>query len=107
MPKNAPERQLLGTRYETVAASSSQALGPTGAVGDYIKSILVVPATTSPGAITLQDGSLGAITVFTGGATSVADLKPFLIELGMHSVSGAWTLVTGASVSAIGIGQFS
>ena len=36
--------------YETVAASqTAQALGATGAKGDFLSGVLVVPATTSPG----------------------------------------------------------
>jgi hypothetical protein len=92
--------------YETVAASqTAQVLGPTGAAGDYISGILVVPATTSPGAIALLDGAT-SITVFTGGATSVSNLVPFFVPLGMISVNGAWKITTGASVSCIGIGNF-
>jgi hypothetical protein len=93
-------------KYETVAASqTAQVLGPTGAVGDYISGILVTPANTSPGTIALLDGAT-SITVFTGGATSVSNLVPFFIPLGMISVSGAWKITTGASVSCIGIGNF-
>ncbi len=93
--------------YETVAASQTdQALGTAGAQGDYLAALLIVPATTSPGAVSIKDGSGSAITVFTGGASSVADLKPFLIELAIRSGSGAWKVTTGANVSAIGIGDF-
>lgn len=93
--------------YETVAAGQSdQALGATGAAGDYLRGILVIPATTSPGTIQIKDGSGSAITLFTGGATSVADLAPFFIELGLVSLAGAWKVTTGANVSAIGIGTF-
>lgn len=92
--------------YETVAASqTAQVLGATGATGDYISGILVVPASTSPGAIALLDGAT-SITVFTGGASSVSNLVPFFIPLGMISLSGAWKITTGASVSCIGIGNF-
>jgi hypothetical protein len=93
--------------YETVAASQTdQALGATGAAGDYLDSLLIVPATTSPGAVSIKDGGGSAITVFTGGATSVADLKPFSVKLGLTSLAGAWKVTTGANVSAIGIGNF-
>lgn len=96
--------------FETVAASQSdQAMGPAGAAGDVLTGILVVPASTSPGAVSIKDGSGSSITVFTGGATSVADLRPFLIQmgtLGIESRSGAWKVTTGANVSAIGIGYF-
>lgn len=92
--------------YETVAASqTAQVLGATGATGDYISGILVVPATTSPGNVLLLDNAT-SITVFAGGASSVSNLVPFFIPLGMISVSGAWKITTGANVSCIGIGNF-
>lgn len=92
--------------YETVAASqTAQVLGPTGATGDYISGILVVPASTSPGNVLLLDNAT-SITVFAGGASSLSNLVPFFIPLGMISVSGAWKITTGASVSCIGIGDF-
>lgn len=98
--------QLDGSEYETVAASqTAQVLGATGATGDFISGILVIPATTSPGNVLLLDNAT-SITVFTGGATSVSNLVPFFIPLGMFSVSGAWKITTGASVSCIGIGNF-
>ena len=80
-------------------------LGATGGTGDYISGILVVPATTSPGNVLLIDNAT-SITVFTGGSTSVSNLVPFFIPLGMISVSGAWKITTGSNVSCIGIGNF-
>lgn len=98
--------QLDGSEYETVAASQTgQVLGATGASGDYISKVVVIPATTSPGNVILIDNAT-SITIFTGGASSVSNLVPFVIDLGMTSVSGAWKLTTGANVSAIGIGNF-
>jgi hypothetical protein len=92
--------------YETVAASqTAQVLGATGAIGDYIKGVLVIPATTSPGVVTLLDGAT-SIPIFVGGATSVADLKPFFVPLGMKCLGAGWKITTGANVSAIGIGDF-
>lgn len=98
--------ETVDSEYETVAASSTaQVLGATGAAGDVIRGVLVIPATTSPGVVTLLDGAT-SIPLFVGGATSVSDLKPFLIPLNMKSASGAWKLTTGANVSAIGVGNF-
>jgi hypothetical protein len=92
--------------YETVAASQTQQiLGASGATGDYLAGVLVVPATTSPGSVIIVDNAT-SITVFTGGTSSVSNLVPFWIELGIRSVSGAWKITTGASVSVIGIGNF-
>lgn len=92
--------------YETVAAGQTdQMLGPTGAAGDYLSGLLVIPATTSPGAISIEDGATN-IPVFTGGANSVTSLTPFFIPLGIRSVSGGWEVTTGTNVAVIGIGKF-
>jgi len=92
--------------YETVAASqTAQVLGATGAVGDYVAGLLVVPATVSPGLVTLLDNAT-SIPVFVGGTNSILSLHPFFIPLGMKSVSGAWKVTTGANVSVIAIGNF-
>lgn len=95
------------SEWETVAASSTdQVLGPTGAIGDYLASLLIVPATTSPGAVSIKDGSGTAIPVFTGGASSVSNLVPFPAPLGIKSVAGAWKVTTGANVFVIASGNF-
>lgn len=92
--------------YETVAASqTAQVLGTAGSTGDVITGILVVPATTSPGNVILLDNAT-SITVFAGGATSVADLKPFWIPLGIKSASGPFKVTTGSNVSCIAVGDF-
>ncbi len=92
--------------WETVAASvSAQTLGATGAAGDHLAGVLVVPATTSPGNVIVLDNAT-SITVFTGGASSVSTLHPFYVPLGMKSVSGAWKLTTGSNVSCIAMGDF-
>ena len=97
----------FGKEYETVAASQSgQALGATGAAGDVLDGLLVVPASTSPGAVQIKDGSGSAITVFTGGASSVASLTPFFLRLGIVSTGGAWKVTTGANVSVVAVGDF-
>jgi hypothetical protein len=92
--------------YETVAASqTAQIIGGAGAIGDYIGGVLIVPATTSPGSVALLDNAT-SITIFTGGASSVADLAPIWVPLKMFSVSGAWKITTGANVSVIAVGKF-
>jgi len=92
--------------YETVAASqTAQVIGASGAAGDYMAGILVIPATTSPGNVLLLDNAT-SITVFTGGAGSVSNLVPFFIPMGMNSVTGAWKVTTGANDSCIAVGNF-
>jgi hypothetical protein len=94
--------------YETVAASlTDQVMGATGATGDYLEGVLVIPATTSPGAVQIQDGAGTEITIFAGGAGSVPSLIPFFVPVGAVSRAGAWSITTGANVSAIGVGMFS
>lgn len=96
-----------GSSYETVAASQTdQVMGATGATGDFLSGLLVIPATTSPGAISIKDGAGSAIPVFTGGASSVSNLVPFFIVIGAKSLAGAWKVTTGANVSVIGVGNF-
>ena len=66
---------------------------------------IVVPATTSPGVVTIKDLSTAVIS-FPGGASSVADLTPFFIPVGAKSKLGAWTITTGAAVSILAVGKF-
>ncbi len=95
------------TSYETVAAGQTdQALGATGATGDILQRVVIIPANTSPGAVSIKDGAGSDITIFAGGASSLDVATPFVVELGMKSASGAWKITTGADVSAIGIGKF-
>jgi outer membrane murein-binding lipoprotein Lpp len=95
-----------GADYETVAASQTdQMMGPTGASGDYLSHLLVIPATTSPGAVSIEDGATNT-TVFTGGASSVSNLVPFVIPIGAKSTAGGWEITTGANVSVIAFGDF-
>jgi hypothetical protein len=99
------------SQYKTVAASqTSQVLGATGAQYDYLAGILIVPATSAAGAVSIADGNGSSITVFAGGGTTaLSDLKPFLVPLGLHALAATtpgWKVTTGANVSAIGIGKF-
>lgn len=90
--------------YEAVAASqTAQVLGSTGAIGDYLARLIIFPATTAPGAVTLLDN---ATTVFAYAGGSAATVEPITIDLGIDSVSGAFKITTGASVSALAIGTF-
>jgi hypothetical protein len=93
--------------YETVAASQTdQPMGATGGTGNYLSGLLIVPATTSPGAVSIKDGGGSAITVFTGGASSVLSLVPFFVPVLARSTGGAWKVTTGANVSVIATGNF-
>jgi len=96
--------------YETIAASQTdQILGPgtsTTKTRDYLKLLVIVPATTSPGNVLIQDGDDGEITIFTGGASSVATLDPIIVPIEAISVTGSWSVTTGANVSVLAVGRF-
>lgn len=94
--------------YETIAASQTdQALGATGATGDYLSGVLIVPGTAAAGAVSIKDGSGSSITIFAGGGTTaLPTLAPIFVPLGIYSTSGAWKVTTGSNVTAIGIGDF-
>jgi len=105
-PQNNAFANWDAGEYETIAAGQTdQVLGTTGAIGDYIQGILVVPASISPGAIVLTDNET-PITVFAGGSGSLSNLSSFLIPLCIKSVSGAWKITTGSNVSCIALGKF-
>ena len=94
-------------QYETVAASqTAQALGATGATGDYLSGVLVFPGTAGCGVVTILDNATTIGTFAGGGTTALPSLVPFMIPVGLFSVSGAWKVTTGANVTAVGIGKF-
>lgn len=96
--------------YEAVGASQTdQQLGSASsdvAAGDFLAGVLIIPATTSPGAVSIKDGSGSSMTIFTGGASSVSNLVPFEVPLGIVSVNGPWKVTTGLNVSALAVGNF-
>jgi hypothetical protein len=108
--KFTPLPVSAGTDYETVAASQTdQMMGATGAVGDFLAGILIVPGTTSPGAVSIKDGNGSGITIFSGGAGSVTTLHPFFVPFGAKCTAATtpgWKITTGANVTAIGVGAF-
>lgn len=108
---NTPLTDFGAGEYEDVIASTSsaQSLGATGATGDYLSHLVIVPETTSPGSVILYDGSSSpdvGFTIFVGGASSVSNLVPFTVAVGAKSASGAWKITTGASVHVRAVGNF-
>ena len=99
------------SQYKTVAASQTGAvLGATGAQYDYLAGVLIVPATTAAGAVSIADGNGAAISIFAGGGTTaLSDLKPFMVPIGAYALASTtpgWKVTTGANVSALGVGRF-
>lgn len=93
-----------GLEYETVAASqTAQALGATGATGDFLSHVVIQPVTTAAGTTTILDN---ATVIFTFTTGTLADLRPIVVPINAFSVSGAWKITTGANVTATGFGDF-
>lgn len=96
-------------------AASQTAAELTERAKTFIYGLLIQPLTTSPGVVTLYDGDgTGEVTRyhFPGGASSVADLKPFYVPLGITSINQVgtlsnegWHIDTGANVSVIAFVQ--
>lgn len=79
-----------------------------GAKGDYVSHITVFPTSTSPGTLSIADGSASAITIFAGGASSLSNQAPFPIPLGAESLNGAWKVTIGsaAGMTVLAFGNF-
>lgn len=98
---------VLGqAEYEPIAASQADVvLGATGAVGDYIATLIIQPTTTSPGAVVLKDNTT-TIYTWPGSASHPAHLPPVVIPLGIKSANGAWRVTTGANETVLAMGDF-
>jgi hypothetical protein len=95
----------MALQYETVAAGqTAQVLGTTGAVGDFIERLIITPSAVGAGVVTLIDNAT-SIPIYAAGANLV-DLTPITVPLGVFSVSGAWKVTTGATVTVVAIGSF-
>lgn len=91
--------------YETVAASqTTQVLGASGAVGDYLERLIITVSTSATSTVQIKDGSNTAVTIVPANHTTLTCLS---IEVGAVSTSGAWQITTGAGASVIAIGAFS
>jgi hypothetical protein len=110
LPASSAPVVLNSMTYKAVAASASATLlGATGASGDYLDGVLIVPATAAAGVVSITDGGGSAITIFAGGGTTaLPTLAPFFVPIGAISSGGAggWKVTTGTNVSVIGVGNF-
>jgi len=91
-------------QYETVAVSqTNQALGATGAIGDVLQRLVCkVAANDATSAASIKDGSGAAISIIPASAP----IGVHVVELGIQSTAGAWSVTTGAGVTVLAIGRF-
>ena len=93
-------------QYKTVAASQTTAqISREGSGnGDVLHTLTVFAPSSTPGAITLFDGSntIGTIPAGAGDGT-----KPYTLLLDITSnTSKGFNITTGASVSVLAVGRF-
>jgi hypothetical protein len=99
-----------GRFYVACPANATTSLDDTGqagagATGDEIDWLWLYPATTTPGALSLKDG---AVTVWAWPAgITLNDTRPIFVPLNLRSQNGAWSVVAGANMAALGAGAFS
>lgn len=99
------EAQFL-TDYVTVAAATADQV-ITNKKGTVLQRVILIPANTSPGEVSFQEGAAGTNRViFAGGALSVNTLTPIVVELGIRAISDGFRLSTGADISAVVVGKF-
>ena len=107
LPAGSAPVVLNSQTYKACPASATTTMGATGATGDYLDGVLIVPSIAAPGAVQIQDGAGTAMTVFAGGGTvALPTLAPFYVPIGAVSAAGAWKVITLAGCTAIGIGNF-
>lgn len=97
-----------GSAYETVAASQSdQILGATGAVGDYLETLVITVATAATAAVSIKDGNGSAIPILPnspGGGVGV-----YVVPIRLRSVNATtpgWKVTTGAGSTVLAGGSF-
>ena len=80
--------------YEAVAASQTdQVMGGTGALGDYLDSVICVVATAGANnVVSIKDGSGSAITILPASVTPGAGT--YTIPIQAASSNGAWKVTT-------------
>lgn len=98
--------QVDGSEYTAGAAGTTTIMGPTGATGDFLSYVTVFPQAAACGSVTIKD-SATVVGSFPGGATTaLPTLVPFTINIGANSLLGRWSVVTGGSVTILGVGNF-
>lgn len=107
LDQNGNVKTVRSGKYVTCAASTTQALGAAGAVGDVLGKLIIIPGTAAAGIVQIKDGGGAAITVFAGGGTTaLTSLTPIVVDLGAISTAGGWSVITNANVTAVAVGQF-
>lgn len=93
-------------QYEHVSASQTlQALGGTGAAGDYLHRLVCTVSTALTAQVQIKDGTGTTHTVLPNSPGD--GIGVYNIEFNAVSRLGAWQVSTGAGVEVLAIGVFS
>lgn len=104
VPGSSAPVVLASQTYQDVAASqTATVLGSTGATGDWLEGITIIPETTAAGTVALIDSST-SVNIFVAG--TLTSLVPFFVPLPALSKNGAWKITTGANVHIRAFGNF-
>lgn len=98
---------IFGEKEEIAASATDQVLGATGATGDYLSHVIIVPLTAAAGAVSYKDGAGSSKTLFAGGGTTaLPTLAAMTVGCGFYSTAGAFSITTGTNVEVIAVGSF-
>lgn len=101
--------EMPRTDYKVVAASqTNSSLGGNLLPGDIVERLIIVPETTGAGTVAIRDG-VGAAAAYNSNVFvtgTLSDLHPIIIDFGGRSISGDWSVTTGANVHVIAVGRF-
>lgn len=113
MPQyETPGREWEHSQYKVVLASCSTTQVSTisdAAVGDYLHQLIVVPASSAAGVVTVFDGATAVLSIpaVAGSGTGTVTPPPYTLKCGMAAVTTqGWNITCGASVHAIAVGRF-
>lgn len=92
------------TTYESVAATqTTQTIGVTGKVGDFLERVIVTVVTSGAnGTCAIKDGALTAYTIVPANAA----VGVYTVTIGARSTNGAWQITTGSAATALAVGRF-
>jgi hypothetical protein len=94
----------FATKFNYKAVAASQSTAQLCGEGGFLHSITVVPASSTPQAITLFDGTTGLFTIPIGAGEGT---KPYTLTLDIFAESTkGFNITTGASVAVICSGNF-
>jgi hypothetical protein len=91
--------QFPGNRFNYKTVAASQTTAKMCGEGGYIESVTVLPASSTPGVVTLLDGSTAIMSIIAGAGDGT---KPYTVRVGAFAESSlGFFITTGASVSVI------